>query len=98
MWLRCPTKEDALALRLPNLVVYSKFCSEILLLDGLRAASWLLRYADMPANHTFLGGSGLVIPKEAGESEDFFICSEAGKRHVCSSETDEATSLQRMLK
>ena len=23
------------------------------------------RYGDMPENHTFLGGSGLIIPKEA---------------------------------
>ena len=52
----------------------------------------------MPSNHTFLGGSGLVIPKEAGESEDIFIPSKAGKRHVCPSETDEVTSLQKMIK
>lgn len=47
--------------------VYSQHCSEIL-------------YADMPANHTFLGGSGLIIPKEAAqprcedEDEDSEAC------------------------
>ena len=33
-----------------------------------------LRYATMPENHTFLGGSGLIIPKKARVSATCGCC------------------------
>lgn len=48
--------------------VFSQHCSEIL-------------YANMPENHTFLGGSGLIIPKEAGH--DVPQCHPEDTSEVC---------------
>ncbi|CAK9034545.1 unnamed protein product [Durusdinium trenchii] len=60
--LTCPTQEatvsllpgTALAVKASKRQVFSTWCTEVL-------------YATMPENHTFLGGSGLIIPKKAGD-------------------------------
>ncbi|CAK9101525.1 unnamed protein product [Durusdinium trenchii] len=60
--LTCPTKEatvsllpgTAWAVKASKRQVFSTWCTEVL-------------YANMPQNHTFLGGSGLIIPKKAGD-------------------------------